>query len=603
MKNDSLFKKIFKKGSSLYIIRNLYNYLSKRRKRQLYILLFLNVISGFAESFTLGTLFPFLGILLNPNKINDLIPEPFVGFLPIDDPKYTLILLTILFISSSIISSVLRLLNLWINGRVSAAIGSDFGYQCFRKILNASYPNQLLMDTNKNLSTLSVHLHFTVICINAFLKIITFAVISIAIILFLLYFDFNSALIATIVLSVSYLSLIKLTKTKLLNNSEKISDFTKNEVSLFRESFAFVKEIILESSQKFYIRNFRKIDSPMRRMQAQNTFLALSPRYIMESVGIVLIAFFALFSSLKSNEAFLIIPTLGTIALGAQKLLPAIQQVYRSWALLKGYNSDMNNVLKLLDMPSMNQQLLLDDSLNIKENIFNKSLEFKNISFSYSKTSPLVLKNLNFKIYKGERIGIIGSTGSGKSTLLDLILTLLSPSEGEILIDGIEISKKEQIINWRSSIAHVPQSLFLIDDTIAANIALTHISDKKNYGKILNAAKKAQILSFCESLNEKFETQVGENGVKLSGGQRQRIGIARALYKNAKIIIFDEATSALDLKTEKIVMDSISQISREITIIMVTHRLSSLECCDRVIKIKNGKLDKIGPPNEFLSDY
>lgn len=604
MKSKYFSNVISKKNSTIGLIKDLFHHLSNRRKRQLYLLLILNLLSGFSESISLGALFPFLAILLSPTTLGETLPGFLLNILPLDDTKFSLTIITLLFIFCSIISSILRLLSLWVNGRVSAAIGSDFGYISFKKILNSSYKKHLEMDSSKNLSTLSLQLNFTVIGINAFLKLITFSVISLAIILFLLFFDFSSAITASIFLTFSYFLLVKLTKRKLISNSKKVTESTKNEISILRESFAFVKQIILDNSQDKYTKDFLRIDIPMRRLQAQNIFLGVSPRYILESLGITFIACLALSFSLQSKESLLLIPTLGTIALGAQKLLPSLQQVYRCWSLIKAYSSDMKNVLEILNLSESNVRwLLTEKSNNIDKNFFKNSLKFKDVSFSYSKKSPLIIKDLNFIIHRGEKIGIVGKTGSGKSTLLDLILTLLLPSKGRIYIDDVEISKGDMIMHWRSLIAHVPQSIFLLNDSISNNICLPKMGEKKNYAKILDVAKKAQIFDFCEGLDRKFETQVGENGVKLSGGQRQRIGIARALYKNAKIIVFDEATSALDVNTEESVMDSISKISRDITVIIVTHRLSSLGSCDRVIKLKNGRLDKIGTSDEILQDY
>ena len=602
MQKKYFINKLLKKNSSFILLINLYNHLSKRRKKQLNLLFLLNIITGLSESFSLGALYPFLGILLSPDKINDILPSFITNVLPNDNTEFVIIFVTLLFIISSIFSSFLRLFSLWVNGRFSASLGNDFGHKAFTKILKSPYQSHLIMDSNKNLATLTVHLNSTVIAIDQFLRLLTFAVISILIILFLFLFNFSAAFVATFVITLSYLLLINITKENLITNSDKIAKLTKNELGILRESFVYIKDIILDYSQKRYLSKYKKIDLSMRRMQAQNTFLGLSPRYILESLGIVFIASFALYLSLNSDQSFFIIPILGTIALGAQKLLPSMQQVYRAWALIKAYNSDIKNVLELLEIPD-SLSFLPDSNFNKKDySIFGNSLRFENVSFSYKDGKDYVLKDLNFTIFKGEKIGIIGTTGSGKSTLLDLILSLLEPTKGKIYIDDIEISKNN-IFKWRTNIAHVPQSIFLLDDTISANISLSDNKDRIDNLRLIDAARKSQILDLCNKLEKKFDTQVGENGINLSGGQRQRIGIARALYKNANVIIFDEATSALDIKTEKLVMDSIDQINRENTVIMVTHRLSSLTNFDRIIKLEEGKLVKFDSPNKILDGF
>ena len=604
MKKNKFFNNFFLKNSSFILLKNLYEHLSKRRKNQLNLLLLLNLLSGFSESISIGALFPFLGILLAPDKIDNILPTFITNFFPSENKEFIVVFVSLLFIMSSIFSSLIRLLSLWVNGRISAGIGTDFSYKAYSKILNSPYPRHLLMDSSKNLSTLTVHLNDTVYAINSFLRLITFAVISLAIIFFLFSFNFLSAFWATFLIMISYLFLVNITREKLISNSKKVANSTKNEISIFRESFAYIKDIILDYSQNRYLNKFKKIDNNMRKLQAQNVFLGMSPRYIMESIGVVFIASLALYLSLQSDNSALIIPTLGTIALGAQKLLPSIQQVYISWSVIKGFNSDMKNVLEILDLNDSKEFLGNSISINKKDNhIFRQSLRFENVSFSYSGSKDYVLKDFNFTIFKGERIGIVGSTGSGKSTLLDLILTLLTPTKGKIFVDNKDISTKKNIIRWRSGISHVPQSIFLLNDTISSNISLKDKNENVDYERLIEAAKKSQIFDLCQKLEKKFETQVGENGVNLSGGQRQRIGIARALYKKSNVIVFDEATSALDVNTEKRVMESIYQISKDITVILVTHRLSSLINCDRILKLEGGRLIKFDSPEKVLNDY
>ena len=208
------------------------------------------------------------------------------------------------------------------------------------------------------------------------------------------------------------------------------------------------------------------------------------------------------------------------------------------------------------------------------------------------------MKNINFELKKGEILGIIGSTGSGKTTLIDLMMGLLEPSQGNLKIDD-SILTKENFQAWQKQISHVPQSIFLSDASIRQNIAFSIESAFIDNEKMINASKQAQIFDFIDSLPEKFETKIGENGVKLSGGQRQRIGLARAFYKNSKVIFFDEATSALDSVTENKVMNSINSLDSDITLIIIAHRISTLKVCDRLIRIENGELIEQGSYEYF----
>ena len=226
---------------------------------------------------------------------------------------------------------------------------------------------------------------------------------------------------------------------------------------------------------------------------------------------------------------------------------------------------------------------------------FEKAIELQNLGFQYSIDTPMIFKNINLKITKGSTVGFIGETGCGKTTLLDIIMGLLYPTEGEILIDNKIIDETNRR-PWQSNIAHVPQNVYLSDSSITDNIAFGISKDEIDYEKIKSVAKQAQISEIIESLKDGYDTFVGEQGIKLSGGQRQRIGIARALYRDANVLIFDEATSSLDTVTEKFVMDSIGSLGKNLTILIIAHRLTTLKQCDYVVEVvSKSKLVKKNP--------
>ena len=231
------------------------------------------------------------------------------------------------------------------------------------------------------------------------------------------------------------------------------------------------------------------------------------------------------------------------------------------------------------------------------------NIKFENVYYAYSSETPTVLNGLSFEIKKGERLGFIGTTGSGKSTTIDLLMGLLEPNSGKVLVDDIDINSKqdpENLLAWRAAIAHVPQTIYLADRSIAENIAFGVDQKQIDIKRVKEAARQAQIAEFIESSPQGYKTFVGERGIRLSGGQRQRIGIARALYKQASVLVFDEATSALDNATEAALMDAIEGLSRELTIVMIAHRLTTVERCDRVIELSNGSVLAITKPSAML---
>ena len=329
---------------------------------------------------------------------------------------------------------------------------------------------------------------------------------------------------------------------------------------------------------------YQQADRPRRRLLARNFYLGIFPRYALEALGLVAIALLgALLVSQRGGPAA-VVPLLGVMALGAQRLLPMLQQLYSAWATLKGCAAAMAEVLDMLNQPL---------PVTIKSVVplpFRQSLTLDKVSFRYGAQLPNVLNQLSLTIFPGERIGLIGSTGSGKSTTVDLLMGLLEPSSGCVHVDGDSIhdpSRPERLNAWRAAIAHVPQTIYLADSSIAENIAFGISREHIDFARVRQAAKQAQIDGFIESCSEGYDTFVGERGIRLSGGQRQRIGIARALYKKVNVLVFDEATSALDDDTERSVLRR-SRIEQGPYAGNDCSSVKYLQRCDRVIRLEQG---------------
>jgi ATP-binding cassette subfamily B protein len=357
-----------------------------------------------------------------------------------------------------------------------------------------------------------------------------------------------------------------------------------------------IRDVLIDGNQAAYCKIYSNADLKLRRAQGSNFFISSSPRYSMEALGMLLIAGLAYSLSQQANGIENAIPILGALALGAQRLLPVMQQMYSSWASIQGGQASLQDALEFLD------QLLPEyaDIHAIHPLPFKHHISLKDLSFRYGSQAPYVIKKLNLTIAKGSRVGFIGTTGSGKSTLLDIVMGLLQPTEGTLEIDNQAITSGNQR-NWQVHIAHVPQAIFLSDSSIEENIAFGVPKDKIDYQLVRQAAQQAQIADSIENWPKQYQTFVGERGIKLSGGQRQRIGIARALYKQADVIIFDEATSALDSDTEHAVMQAIENLSESLTILIIAHRLSTLKNCTHVIELSNAGIKQVGSYKDILN--
>jgi ATP-binding cassette subfamily B protein len=317
----------------------------------------------------------------------------------------------------------------------------------------------------------------------------------------------------------------------------------------------------------------------------------------MEALGIILIASFAYTVTKESDGVTKVIPLLGVFALAAQRLLPIMQQAYSSWSTILGSQASLQDTLDLLDQR-------LPNFINSSQDTplkFEQEISINQLFFRYNEAAPWVLQNLELKIGKGSRVGFVGTTGSGKSTLLDIIMGLLSPTTGCLKIDGASINLENQRF-WHSHIAHVPQTIFVSDGTIEENIAFGVPKDLIDHDRVVQSARKAQIADSIEGWSNRYQTLVGERGIRLSGGQRQRIGIARALYKQADVIILDEATSALDNETEEAVMNAIDKLSPNLTILIIAHRISTLRNCSQIVKLNHGRIESVCSYSDLVSN-
>jgi ATP-binding cassette subfamily B protein len=315
----------------------------------------------------------------------------------------------------------------------------------------------------------------------------------------------------------------------------------------------------------------------------------------MESIGMIMIASMAYFMSLQEGGVSSVVPVLGALALGAQRILPALQQLYGAYISINGSHASVNDVLILLEQPlPSNIDLLGNQSIE-----FNKCIYLKDVGFKYPGNERRVIKNIDLKIKKGSIVGFMGPTGSGKSTLLDILMGLLNPTSGGIYIDNVKVDKNNQYL-WQKNIAHVPQNIFLSDGSIEENIALGVPIGEIDTIRVKDAARQAQLDKVIENLPCGYQTIIGEDGNFLSGGQKQRIGIARAIYKRAQVLIFDEATSALDTKTEAEIMKSIYSLGENLTILIIAHRVSTLKGCDWLVKITNGKSEIVKSDQEVF---
>jgi ABC-type multidrug transport system fused ATPase/permease subunit len=414
--------------------------------------------------------------------------------------------------------------------------------------------------------------------------------IALVIIAALIYVDPFTATIAAAAFSILYLGASAVTGPRLARNSESIRTSYEERVRIVQESVGGIRDVILDGAHRICLDAFARVSRKYSIAAATNAFLATAPRFLIEATGMAAIAIVALLIAERHGGLANALPLLGAVALGAQRLLPLLQQVYHGWASVSGHRSVVFEVLELLRLrPVEGTDLSSIEPLPLREKI-----SIEGVSFSYPESDRTVLDEVTLKIPRGLILGVVGKTGSGKSTLADLIMGLIEPTKGHIAIDGVPLTGEARL-RWRRGIAHVPQAIFLADTTIARNIAFGVPPEHIDQDRVRAAAARAQLHDFVASLPNGYTTKVGERGIRLSGGQRQRLGIARAIYKQTSVLVLDEATSALDDVTEAAVMEALAALGEKgRTIIIIAHRLSTLTRCGLLVRLEEGRVAVTG---------
>ncbi len=573
-------------------IVKIFSFFSKRRKYQSIFLIGLMIATSLTEMIGIGLFYPILLLVSNPQNFfeNEYLLK-ISNFININ--KSEEIVLPFLFFAGFFITitAILRVFAIWCYNKFAYGVGLDLGYKMYLNTLYQPYEDQI--QENSSILIDGVTRKLGVITFSLLLPMLNLLT-SILILFFtaalIIYINYIAALSLILIFVCLYLVIFFLHKKKIENYSIVHAKNSTKIMSALQEGLQAKKEIIIDNKQKYFANLFRNADAQMRMAEIASQVIATSPRFIVEGVAMILLITLLGFLYIQSIDLILYIPLIGTIGLAAQRTLPLFQLVYFSWTNIKHGSASFDDVIKIL-----NKNVNSEDMIDIKDEIvFKKNIRIENISFKYKSRDDLIIDDVSFVIKKNSIIGILGESGSGKSTFIDIILSLLNPIKGKIFIDNVDITNnKIEIKKWQKIISHVPQEIFISDDTIKNNICLGLDEKEIDYDLLDQALEGSQLTEFVNSLDKGYNTLLGEKGSQISGGQKQRIGIARSLYKKSKVIIFDEATNALDDTTETKIINLIKNLSKEKTIIFVTHNSKNLSICDEIYKISNGKIKLI----------
>ena len=578
----------------MQIYKKLLYLLTNREQIHASYLLIMTLIMALLDMIGVASIMPFMAVLTNPSLIesNTILFNifQFSNKFGVESQNDFLFFLGILLFIIFIITILFKAITTYLLVKFSQSLGYRIGTSLVEGYLRQSYTWFL----NRN----SSHLGKSILSevdfiigngISPAISVIAQTFVATAIITLLIIVDPKLALIVGLVFCSIY-GLIYIFTRNFINKIGK-ERVTANEqrFAAVGEAFGAVKEIKVAGLEQSYVQRFLNPAKNFASLQSYSLAFNQIPRYVVEGIAFGGILLITIYLISKSEDFKSVIPIIALYAFAGYRLMPSLQIIYGSIALLRYSGPAIDNLYN--DIKNLEPKIETNRDNSILG--LNKSISLNHIYYTYPEASRLTLKDIDINIPAKKTIGIVGHTGSGKTTILNIILGLLNPQKGSLVIDE-KVITKDNIRNWQRSIGYVPQNIYLADDTIEGNIAFG--VDKKDIDvkSIEDAAKTANLHEFIiNDLPQKYQTNVGERGVKLSGGQRQRIGIARALYFNPNLLIFDEATNSLDVQTEAEVMKAINKMQGVKTIIIIAHRLNILEACDEIIEIEKGEIKNI----------
>ena len=581
------------------VVKKLFVLLTKSQRKRFYSLQILVVFMAILEIISVASIIPFMTLVGDINQLHGKSTMAIIYSASDLSSSQFMFLLGVAVLGVLLISSLFSMFTIWKLSMFATQVGTEITDRLYLYYLNKCWlfhasgsSAQLTKKIAGEAGRVSKGIVMPLMQMNSRIVLAIFISVSIFI------YDVKVAVIGLFVFSSAYLILYKLVRTYLLRNGRTISDMNGQRFELMNEAFGGIKDILLLGRANVFVSRFKQTSHTLAFSQGTNTALTQVPVYLMQ-----LIAFGSMISlvlyliSSHSGELGLILPILSVYGLATFKLIPAFQHIYSSLGAIKSNIPALESIQE--DLNDSNKISLESNKKDSRFLRLNKSVSLRNISFCYPGKDELILKQINITISAKSVVGIVGPTGSGKSTLINILLGLIEPKTGKLFVDQKKIDERNRR-SWQNSIGYVAQNIFLSEGSVAENVAFGIPKEEIKLDKVYKSLELANILDHVMSLENGINTKVGERGIKLSGGQQQRIGIARALYNESNVLILDEATSSLDGHTEKVIMNSILEFSGKKTIIMIAHRLKTVERCDQIFLINEGLLVDQGTYQELI---
>lgn len=540
----------------------------------------LMLISSMFEILSIGAVIPLISLIIDPEILNNITQvNQIEQVLKINLDAISAKAMLFIFIVIILLTTIFKVLVLKGSLYMSKIITAEIGSKVFEKLIYSSYEDLINLKSTSFSGTMTQRLDSLSALLFHFLNVLSSILFLIILMITMTLSGLGKGILVILPIVIFYIILGLYSKKKLDKNSIKLNSLITSRLKTLNDVYNSIRDIILNFAQESYNNIFKNYEFKFRKIEAKVSFIMGSARYMIEGVAIITLVSIVMFLMYLGIENKLILVVTGTIVFATQRFLPFFQQMFVSWSNFYGHLDQINQIAEMVAQNNKNQ--FLENNYDYKK--FQKKIILKNVSYKYPDTEKYILKNINIEVNRGDKVAIRGKTGAGKTTLVDIILGLIRPVEGFVIIDDNKLEKKH-ISSWIKNISHVPQEIFLIDDTIEANI---FFPSKRNFSteELNKAAKIAEVLEFSEKKEYGLKQMVGENGINLSGGQKQRIGLARAFVKKREIIILDEATNQLDKETEKKIFENIKSNFANHTIFAISHNDNNLDFFDKIIDL------------------
>ncbi len=574
------------------VYKRLKQLLNQKQKRSVAVLIVLIFISALLETLGVSSIVPLVSAVVDPEAI---MGNRYVVMvcdwlhLTINDPAAFVKLLLAVTMGIFLIKNIYLLFLYYIQARFVTKTEAESSIRLLNEYLNRPYEYYLNADVNALFQTINKDIPHVFELLQEVMKLLTEIAVSVCLCLFLLLFvDLGMMLSIAALLGVMVIVIILFLKPLLGNLGQGRLKQQVLTMKWMQQGIFGIKDVKVAAKENYFLKNFAGAYRKLAGVTRRYTVLNNAPRLIIETVCIVGLLGYMLVSFINGADMAKMLPLLGAFAVAAVRLMPSINRISTHLSTIAYYEPSLNFVCDHLNIASLNAAELHESKETMS---FQDKICLNDITYAYPNTERKIFDHADMEIPAGSSVGVIGSSGAGKTTIIDVLLGLLVPEEGKILCDGVDI--RERYAAWLHNIGYIAQNIYMLDNTIRANVAFGVDEDEIKEDRIWEVLQEAQMADYIRSLPEGLDTIIGDRGVRLSGGQRQRIGIARALYHDPELLVFDEATSALDNETEAAIMEAINSLKGRKTMVIIAHRLKTIENCDILYKVEHGKIEKV----------